>query len=55
MSDELRKIRQRIDGAVDVISWGNEEGWHDHEVAKSLPDGDVDYYDWTHPDQQKQR
>ena len=59
MTDDIsRWIKERIEGnskRIDVISWGNERGWHDHEVAKFHKDGDIDYYKFTNRDKQKQR
>ena len=59
MSDELKRwMKERFKEdckRIDAVSWGNEKGWHDHEIVKLLPDGDIDYYKMTHRDRQKQK
>jgi hypothetical protein len=53
MTDEIGNwVKERFVGdsrRFDVVSWGRENGWHDHEAIEFHPDGDIDYYIGTHP------
>ena len=58
MGDEKKWVKKReiSDGErTDIISWGREKGFHDHEAVELHKDGDIDYYRGTHPDKKRKK